>query len=102
MLETPDVILRYRPLIEAPVTIRTGGRPTGRAGQSAGKAGRTDRVSVDRNPQRPYAEHGSSREEMVRPPWRHGEPGGTETTWPPGGREPLGGNRCVGPYPPWA
>ena len=26
-----------------------------------------------------------AREEMVRPPWRHGEPGGTETTWPPGG-----------------
>ena len=22
----------------------------------------------------------SAREEMVRPPWRHGEPGGTETT----------------------
>jgi hypothetical protein len=22
-------------------------------------------------------------EDMVRPPWRHGEPGGTETTWPP-------------------
>src|SRR5918996_3243054 len=26
---------------------------------------------------------GKSAEEMVRPPWRHGEPGGTETTWPP-------------------
>ena len=25
------------------------------------------------------------REDIVRPPWRHGEPGGTETTWPPGG-----------------
>jgi LAGLIDADG endonuclease len=22
------------------------------------------------------------REDIVRPPWRHGEPGGTETTWP--------------------
>ena len=31
----------------------------------------------------------SAREEMVRPPWRHGEPGGTETTWPPGGARPT-------------
>jgi len=32
-----------------------------------------------RNPQRPYAEHvrASGREDMVRPPWRHGELGGT-------------------------
>lgn len=30
--------------------------------------------STDWNPQRPYAEHGSViREDMVRPPWRHGE-----------------------------
>jgi len=28
-------------------------------------------------------------EEMVRPPWRRGEPGGTETTWTPA-ENPLG------------
>jgi hypothetical protein len=54
---------------------------------------RKDRTGNRRNPQRPYAGHGAIREEMVRPPWRHGEPGGTQTTWPPRGAANAGPRR---------
>ena len=71
-----------------------GFRSLRRLAVSMNGGGRYRRVHRDagiQNPQRPYAGHpaaslpsgvDSRGEDMVRPPWRHGEPGGTETTWP--------------------
>ena len=55
------------------------------------------------NPQRLYAEHPPNfgGEDIVRPAWRHAEPDRNDLA----PATPLGsdgGNKCVGPYPPWA
>src|SRR6266545_6983506 len=85
--------LRMHPAVPAatiaPVTIRQAGGYHSRAGQSAGKAGdprRSPESSEAIRRTRSPSLEGWAREEMVRPPWRRGEPGGTETTWTPGGR----------------
>ena len=57
---------------------------------------------VIQNPQRPYAEHGQMPVKRWSDP--HGDVGSQAEQKRPGRRAapPLGGNRRVGPYPPWA
>ena len=59
-------------------------------------------MSVE-NPQRPYAGHRAWRrgEEMVRPAWRHAEPGRNDLA-PNGAMRSARRNTRVGPYPLWA
>jgi hypothetical protein len=64
--------------------VREGTKASGdnaiRCGQSAGKTELHTESRILRG-YTPNTESGF-REDIVRPPWRHGEPGGTETTWP--------------------
>jgi hypothetical protein len=58
---------------------------------------------VIQNPQRPYAEHGHQPVKRWSDP--HGDMGSQAEQKRPGRRvatRPPGGNRRVGPYPPWA
>jgi hypothetical protein len=88
------------------VTIQQVGDPSDRAGQSAGKARRLFGGSrlVVQNPQRPYARHAQRFLCMKRWSDPHGDMGSQAEQKRPGRRSSIriGGNRCVGPYPPWA
>ena len=63
-----------------------------------GAVNQQERLETIQNPQRPYAEHRARPgEDMVRPAWRHAEPG--RNVLAPVPLPEGGGNKSVGPYP---